>query len=357
MPVDFPQRHVAPLQELASRLFESRKTGLPLDQLARDLMRGFYDVCAYAGLDDVLDALEVTERVSLEERESLFAALVAQLVAIELDGGGPRNAKPTQMATCVVKALDLNVVEVAEDTLALGDDVRTAVSAAIDEVVKLELAIPAVREAIIAEARARCDASFESTFNKITAQLDDRGTQLLKQPKVPIDASHAVQRALTEARTAVIARVAAAAIDRVVQVLPAEAAARLDRPITVRSTPREVAIKRAIDPRVGMVQAKVVQSLRDSVTELARLGWHAPEQTVLPYGASKTFEIGDVIEHVKFGRGTVKARLASRVDVEFSEGMVTLVHVPPGGAAKPSSAPPPRRAPPPRPVASDDEQS
>jgi hypothetical protein len=357
MPVDFPQRHVAPLQELALRLFESRKTGLPLDQLARDLMRGFYDVCAYAGLDNVLDALEVTERVSLEERESLFAALVAQLVAVELDGGGPRNAKPTLMATCVVKALDLNVVEVAEDTLALGDDVRTAVSAAIEEVVKLELAIPAVREAIIAEARTRCDASFESTFNKITAQLDDRGTQLLKQPKVPIDASHAVQRALTEARTAVIARVAAAALDRVAKVLPAEAAARLDRPITVRSTPREVAIKRAIDPRVGMVQAKVVQSLSDSVTELARLGWHAPEQTVVPYGASKTFEIGDVIEHVKFGRGTVKARLASRVDVEFADGVVTLVHVPPGGPAKPSSAPPPRRVPPARPVASDDEQS
>ncbi|CAN5369592.1 hypothetical protein BH11MYX1_BH11MYX1_24140 [soil metagenome] len=357
MPVDFPQRQVAPLQELAARLFESRKTGLPLDQLARDLMRGFYDVCAYAGLDNVLDALEVTERTSLEEREGLFAALVAQLVAIELDGGGPRNAKPTQMAACVVKAFDLNVIEVPGDTLSLTDDVRTAMTAAIDAVVKTELAIPAVREAIIAEARTRCDASYESTFNKITAQLDDRGTQLMKQPKVPIDASHAVQRALTEARTAVIARVAAAVRDRVAEALPAEAAARLDQPITVRSTPREVAIKRAIAPRVGMVQAKVVQSLTESVTELARLGWHAPEQTVIPYGASKTFEVGDVVEHVKFGRGTVKSRLASRVDVEFADGVVTLVHVPPGGPARASAAPPPRRPAPARPVASEDEPS
>lgn len=357
MPVDFPQRQVAPLQELASRLFESRKTGLPLDQLARDLLRGFYDVCVYAGLDQVLDALEVTERLSLEEREPRFAALVAELVAIELDGGGPRNAKPTQMAACVVKALDLNVIEVEEDTLPLGDDVRTAMAAAINDVITTELAVPAVREAIIAEARTRCDESLQGTFNKITAQLDDRGTQLLKQPKVPIDASHAVQRALTEARTAVIARVAATALERVREVLPPEAAARLDRPITVRSTPREVAIKRVVDPRVGMIQAKVVQTLVDSVTELARLGWHAPEQTVIPYGASKTFEIGDVIEHVKFGRGTVKARLASRIDVEFDEGQVTLVHVPPGGPAKASSAPPPRRTAPVRAVATDDEPS
>lgn len=350
MPVDFPQRQLAPLQELASRLFESRKTGLPLDQLARDLMRGFFDVCTYAGLDNVLDVLGATERTSLEDREPVFAALVAQLVAIELDGGGPRNAKPAQMATAVVKGLDLHVIEVADDTLSLGDDVRSAMTKAIDDVIKTELAIPAVREAIIDEARTRCDEAFSSTFNKITAQLDDRGTQLLKQPKVPIDASHAVQRALTEARTAVIARVAASVIDRVVAVLPAAAATRIDQPITTRSTPREVAIKRAIDPRVGMVQAKVVQSLTDSVTELARLGWHAPEQTVIPYGASKTFEIGDVIEHVKFGRGTVKSRLASRVDVEFADAVVTLVHVPPGGPAKASSAPPPRRPVPARPA-------
>ncbi len=355
MSIEFPQRQVAPLQELANRLFESRKTGLPLDQLARDLMRGFYDVCTYAGLDNVLDALEVTERTSLEEREALFAGLVAQLVSIELDGGGPRNQKPALMATSVVKALDLAVVEQPEDTLELADDVRAKVDAAIGDVVKTELAVPAIRAAIIEEARSRCDDQFASAFTKITAQLDDRGLQLLKQPKVPIEASHAVQKALTEARLAILAKIAATALERVKQVLPAEAAARIDAPVTVRSTPREIAIKRATDPRVGMIQAKVVQSITDSVIELVRLRWQAPEQTVIPYGASKTFEIGDVIEHVKFGRGTVVSRLASRIDVEFAEAKVTLVHVPPGGPVKAASAPPARRPEPARAVATDDE--
>ena len=355
MSVEFPQRQVGALQDFAARLFDSRKTGFPLDQLARDLMRGFCDVCRYAGLDNVLDALEVTDRTALEEREPLFAALVAQLVAIELDGGGPRNAKPRQLATCVVAALDLTIVEDSNQSISLDDDMHTAVRMAITNVVNTELAPPAIREAIIAEARTRCDESFLGSFNKITAQLDDRGAQMIKQPKVPIDASQAVQRILTEARVAVIARIAGAVLDRVATVLPADAAARLDRPITVRSTPREVAILRACDPRVGTMPAKVIQSLLDSVTELAQIAWRAPEQAVLTYGASKTFEIGDLIEHPKFGRGTVVSRLASRIDVEFPDGKVTLVHVPPAGsvAKSPTTPPPPRREPP-RPASDDD---
>lgn len=328
----FPQRQVTALQEVAARLFDSRKTGGVLDQLARELLRGFFDVCTYAGLDNVLDELKVTERTSLEDNEAVFAALVAQLTAIELDGGGPRNAKPRQLADCVVAALGLTVVEEPDRNVSRDDDVRVEVVAAMAAVVNAELAAPVVREAIIAEALVRCDESFHATFNKIAAQLDERGAHLIKQPKVPIDASQAVQRALTEGRTAVTARIAGAAIEQAKLVLArtdAELAARIDQPIALRSTPREVAVLRACDPRVGMTSAKVMQSLLDSVTELARITWRAPEQPVHAYGASKTFAIGDVIEHPKFGRGTVTGSLAQRIDVEFPDGVHTLVHVPP----------------------------
>jgi len=332
MSIEFPQRQLGALQDVAARLFESRKTGGALDQLARDLLRGFFDVCTYAGLDNVLDELKASERTALEDNETLFAAVVAQLRAIELDGGGPRNAKPRQLADCVVAGLGLTVVEEPDRNVTLGDDVRVAVAAAMADVVNTELAAPAVREAIIAEARTRCEESFHGAFDKIVAHLDDRGAHLLKQPKVPIDASQAVQRALTEARTAVIARIARAAIERAKEVVgraDASLAARIDQPIALRSTPREVAILRACDPRVGMTPAKVMQSLLDSLTEVARITWRAAEQTVHAYGASKTFAIGDLIEHPKFGRGTVVSMLAQRIDVEFPDGMHTLVHVPP----------------------------
>jgi hypothetical protein len=332
MPIELPQRQLGALQDVAARLFESRKTGGALEQLARDLLRGFFDVCTYAGLDNVLEELNVSDRTSLEDNEALFAALIGQLQAGDLDGGGPRNAKPRQMADCVVAALGLTIVEEPDRSVTLGDDVRVAVAAAMADVVNTELAAPAVRAAIIAEARTRCEVSFHGSFDKIVAHLDDRGAHLLKQPKVPIDASQAVQRALTEARTAVIARIASAAIERAKEVVgrsDATLAARIDQPIALRSTPREVAILRACDPRVGMTQAKVMQSLLDSLTEVARITWRAPEQTVHTYGASKTFAIGDVIEHPKFGRGTVTGSLAQRIDVEFPDGMHTLVHVPP----------------------------
>lgn len=332
MPIEFPQRQLGALQDVAARLFESRKTGGALEQLARDLLRGFYDVCVYAGLDNVIEELNASERSALEDNETAFAAVVAQLQAIDLDGGGPRNAKPRQLAECVVAGLGLTIVEEPDRSVTLGDDVRVAVAAAMADVVNTELAAPAVRDAIIAEAHARCEESFHGAFNKIVAHLDERGAHLLKQPKVPIDASQAVQRALTEARTAVIARIARAAIERAKEVIgraDAGVAARIDRPIALRSTPREVAILRVCDPRVGMTSAKVMQSLLDSLTELARITWRAPEQTVHAYGASKTFAIGDLIEHPKFGRGTVVSMLAQRIDVEFPDAMHTLVHVPP----------------------------
>jgi len=339
MPVEFPKRQVVALQELAGRLLDSRRPGGELERIARDLLHGFFDVCAHAGLDRVLvelaqafPPLEISERSALADHELVSAALVAQLGTIKLDDGGPRNAKPRQVAACVVAALGLTVVAEPDRTISLGDDVRSEVAAALAGVLDVELAVPQIRETIIAEARARCDESFHGAFAKIAAQLDERGLQLVKHPKVPIDALHAVQRALFEARNAVVARVVGLAIDRAQEVLgraDPDAAARIDLPITLRSTPREVAILRACDARASKVPAKLVQSLLESLSELARIAWRIPAQPVHPYAASRTFAVGDLIDHPKFGRGTVVARVAQRIDVEFPDGKHTLAHVAP----------------------------
>ena len=339
MTVEFPQRYIVALQELAARLVDGRKARTDLAVLARDLLLGFHDVCTYAGLDRVLGELDrafppldVSDRAALADHETLARTLVARLEEINLDGGGPRNAKPRQLADCVVAALELKLVEEPDRSVTLGDDVRTGVVAAIAGVVDLELAVPKIREAIVAEARARTEERFHASFGAIAAQLDERGLHLVKTPKVPIDALHAAQRALIDARTAVIERVARAAIDRAQAVIAradADAAARIDLPITLRSTPREVAILRACDARVGKTPTLVAQSLLASLTELVPITWRAAEQKVQPYAANRTFAVGDVIEHPKFGRGTVVSGLAQRIDVEFADGKHTLVHVPP----------------------------
>jgi hypothetical protein len=145
---------------------------------------------------------------------------------------------------------------------------------------------------------------------------------MLKQPKVPLDAVQAVQPVLYAARNAVVGGAASAAIDRAKQVIKrsdADAAARIDLPITHRLTPREVAVARACDDRVPKQPAAVVQSLLESLTELAGLAWRAPDRPVRPYVARQT----------KFGRGSVIARQAQRIEVEFADGRRTLVHTPP----------------------------
>jgi len=210
--------------------------------------------------------------------------------------------------------------------------VRSEVAAAIASAVDVELAAPKMRETIIADARSRCDESFHPAFAKIVAQLDDRALKLLKPPKVPVDALHAVERALLDARNALIERVVRDALDRAKIILAradADAASRIDLPITLRATPRDVAILRACDARVVKTPAGVAYSLLDSLTQLARITWRAPEQPVHPYSASRTFAVGDLIEHPKFGRGSVVACLAQRIDVEFPDGKHTLVHVGP----------------------------
>jgi hypothetical protein len=338
-PLEFPRQRVGAIQELAARLLDRRKVGTKLETLARDLLAGFHDLCLRSGLDRVLveldqafPAFDISDRSGLSDHETLFPALVAQLGAIDIDGGGPRNAKPPQLADCVVKALGLTLVDEADRTIALEDAVRSEVVAAMSSVVDGELGVPRIREAIIAKGRELCEERYHAAYDRLVAHLDERGQRMLKQPKVPLDAVQAVQPVLYAARNAVVGGAASTAIDRAKQVIErsdADAAARIDLPITHRLTPREVAVARACDDRVPKQPAAVVQSLLESLTELAGLAWRAPIRPVRPYAASQTFAVGDLLEHPKFGRGSVIARQAQRIEVEFADGRHTLVHTPP----------------------------
>jgi len=339
MSIDFPGPRIAALYDHATRLYESRRPGTKLASLAHDLLLAFFDVCAHAGLDRVLaelaqafPPLDLSDRSALATHEAVLPAMLAQLETIDLDGGGPRGTKPRQLVDCVVAALGLTLVDEPDRAITLDDAVRVDVTRALAAVVDVELAAPKLRADIIADARARCDLRYHAAFDRLAAQLDERGLQLVKQPKVPIDALHATQYALFDARNAVIARVAGTALDRARAVLAdadADAGARIDQPITLRMTPREVAILRACDARVSKTPARVLQSLLDSLTDLLPIAWRAPAQLVLPYAANRTFAVGDVIEHPKFGRGKVIATVLKRIDVEFADGTHTLAHAPP----------------------------
>jgi hypothetical protein len=337
--LDFPRGHVHLLHELGTRLLDSRKPKTKSETFARELLLGFFDICMHAGLDRVLADLEqafppldLTDRATLADHPALGAALVTRLDAIHLDGGGPRNARPLQLAECLLGAMGLTLADEPEQTIALDDTVRTEVVAALASVVDAALAVPQIRDAIITKARELCEPHYHGALGSSIAQLDELGMRMIKQPKVPLDASQAVQRALSDARNAVFARVASTAIerakDKIARANP-DAAARIDLPITLRLTPRDVAILRVCDARVHKVPTRVVDSLLGSLTELARLSWRAAERPVRPYAASQTFAVGELIEHPKFGRGTVVSCMARRIDVEFPDGKYTLVHVPP----------------------------
>lgn len=319
MPVDFPHSQVAALQTLATQLIDRRPANTPLSALARDLLAGFREVCTRAGLDRVLE--QVGE---LDEREP---ALVAQLEAIDLDGGGPRNQKVKQLADCVIAALELTPIDEPDRRIVLADTVRAEVVAALAQVVEPELG--RLKDSIVADAHARVEEAHHAAFTKMVAQLDERGGKLLKLPKVPLHAQHAIERALADARSAVMARIVSAAFDRVKPVLEradAAAAVRLDAPISLRATPREVAAIRAADARVPKTTAAVTASLLESLAELAKIVFRAPEKPVHPYAATRTFAIGDQLEHPKFGRGAVVAVAGQRIEVEFADGKHTLVH-------------------------------
>lgn len=337
--LEFPKHQLRLLQELGTRLLDSRKPGTLSETFARELLIGFFDTCMHAGLDRLLvdleqaySPLDLADRATLADHPTLLAQVVTQIDAINLDGGSPRAAKPGQVADAVIAALGLTLVEEPDQTITLDHTVRSAVSAALASVVDAELAVPTIRETIIMKARALCEPQYLGTFSKIIEQLDDRAMRMIKQPKVPLDASQAVQRSLTQARNAVYERVGRLAIDRAKDKLSQahpEAAARIDMPVTKKLTPRDVAILRVCDPRVPKMPKEFVESLIGSVSELSRIAWRAPERPVRPYAASQTFNVGELVEHPKFGIGTVLSLMAARVDIEFPDGKYTLVHVPP----------------------------
>jgi hypothetical protein len=320
---------------MTSRLLERRRAGTPHTAFAHELLSSFHDACRRVGLDGLLAGLEqAVPGVDASDRTTFFdgpltTAVVAQFEQIDLDDGSPRNAKPRQLLTALTSALGLEIVDEPDPTITLDGAVRSAAAAAITQVIEAELASPQLRDAIIAHGRIRCDEAFIGAYTKMTAQLDERGMKLVKQLKLPVDAVHAVERVLFEARAAVLGAAAGKAIDRAKEVIAKanpEAAARIDAPITLRLTPRDVAIARVTDPRSVKIPAVISASLLESLAELAYFKWTASEAVARPYSATQKFAVGDRIDHPKFGVGSVIASDTKRVDVEFTDGKVTLVH-------------------------------
>ncbi len=175
--------------------------------LARDLLAGFYDSCMRSGLDGVLHELaavlpgyDMTDRHGLIEHASVGPAFVDAIRALDLDGGGPRNTRPRKVTETVLATLSLAPAEDADRTITLGDDVRTAVVAAMASVVDVALGVPQIRDTTIAMARAACELRYHGPFDKIAEQLDERGMKVMKQLKIPLDAVQAVQQVLVDAR-------------------------------------------------------------------------------------------------------------------------------------------------------------
>lgn len=308
--MEFPRHRLGHLQELAVRLLSSRKPKTDHAVFAREVLSGFYDICQRYGLDGI--------EVDVDNP----GPVAARLAESDLDGGGPRNAKPQMVVDSLLSGLGLTLVD-GQEGISLDDSVRVAALAAVTSVMEPALALPGLRDAIIAAARPRVEEHYFQAFNLITAQLDERGIRLNKTPKVPVDALHAVQRMLAEARRGLLERAARTAVDSAKDVLGADAAARIDVPVTHKLTPRDVAILRACDPRVP--PSAVSTSLLDGLADTIPIAWRAAEKPVRPYGASQKFAVGELIEHPKFGRGSVTSVLNGRMDVEFDDGKHTLV--------------------------------
>ena len=311
--LEFPRNRLGVLTELAVRLLSGRKPKTDYAVLARDLLAGFREICTRYGLD-ILD-------VDTDNT----AQVADKLSATELDGGGPRNAKPQMVVDSLLSALGLTVID-ASPEIALDDTVRLEILAAITKVMEPALALPQLRDAIIEHARKRCEERYFQAFNVVSALLDERGLRLIKTPKVPVDALHAVQRGFADARHAILERAAGTAVDRAKELLAradAEAAERIDRPVTHKLTARDVAIHRACDPRVPM--GNVAGTLLDGLTDVIPIAWRAADKIARPYSASQTFAVGDVLEHPKFGRGSVVSCLNGRIEVEFADTKVKLI--------------------------------
>lgn len=334
MPLAYPRSRLGALHELTGRILETRGPKSEREAVARELLVGFFELCMRTGLDKILvDLAEVHAPLDLEDQRALadHPQLAASLAAaIRLDDGGPRNQRPMLLGDAVLACLGLEVIDDPDRTITLGG--RDEVAAAISAVIDVELALPKMRAAFIAKGRELCDAKHHPSYDKIADALDDAGVKITKQGKVPIDALHAAQHALYDARVAVISAAGNAAIDRALPLIErasAEAAARIDQPVTHRITPRQAAITRACDVRTPKHPAAIAKVLFDGLSEVAAIAWQQPGKVARTYAASQTFAIGDLIAHPKFGTGTVVASVANRVDVEFPEGKRTLVHVPP----------------------------
>lgn len=325
-----PRAQTVPLQELAARILETRAIEADPEQLARELFVGVHELFLRLGLDGVLEDLGLADDPDGAAHPELRTALATRLAnKAEFDPRGPRNAKPKQLADAVVAALGLTINEDPPPTITLGSDVRKAVGVALTQVIEVELAIPKIREDVIRRGRQGCEERYMSSYDKITAQLDESGMRMVRQPKVPLDAVQAIQQLLVDARFAAIEQGAQAAIDRAKQVLAKaspEAAARIEQPITRKLTPRQVAIRRVADPRTSKVPSAVAIGLLEALTELLHLTWQAQEKPARAYSASATFAVGEVVEHPKFGRGEVVSVAIQRIEVEFPEGKFTLVH-------------------------------
>jgi hypothetical protein len=318
-----------PLHEHATRILETRNLEGEPSALARELLVGFHDVCLRFGRDGLLAELGLTDDADAAEHPEVRAALAAKLSnKADFDPRGPRNAKPAQLAQCVLGVLGVTVVDPADRQIAIPGAVRSEVVTALSRAIEPALAPAKLREDIIAHARPRVPEESFVGFEKLVAQLDDAGMKLVKQPKVALDVVQAVQQILIEARQVVLDRALNPAIDRVKDIIAKvspEAADRIDAPITLALTPRQVAIRRVVDPRASKVGTHVVHAVLQALTDLAQLTWNVEEKVVRPYSASQTFAVGDVIEHPKFGKGTVTGVALGKMDVEFEHGKATLV--------------------------------
>jgi hypothetical protein len=324
--IAFPRRYVASLQDLAARVIERYAVDADLDSIARDLLEGFVDVCLLSGLDRTLAELEA----GLDDDHGLQEQLVAKLgVKTNYDPRGPRNAKAGQLVECLISVVGLEPADTEDRTMTLPHGVRLEVAGALSSSIDRTLSLAQMRTAIIDKARSRIDEKNFQTFEKIVAQLDERGLKITKQPKVPLDAAQAVQQNLSEARAEVIGDAAREALDRAMAVLAntnPEAAARMDESVSDTATRRDVAIRRVLDSRVEKLPAAITRSLFDSIGELAQIAWAAEEAVVRPYSASQTFSVGETVEHPKFGIGKVVTVSVQRIEVEFSDGKKPLVH-------------------------------
>ncbi len=318
-------------------MLESRGAGVENGTLARELLAGFYETCIRSGLDGVLTEIEqafaplvVADELALADDPRLHGDLTARLGnKAEFDARGPRNAKPKQLADILIAVLALTPSDPPDRAVTLSNELRGEVVKALASVIDVQLGVPQIRESIITAARGQCEEHYHKSFDKIVAQLDERGMRAPQPLKIPLDAVQTVQRLLNQARATVVATAANAAIDRAKQVLAKaepEAAERFDQPITHKLTPRQVAVQRVTDARAPKSPEPVVQSLLQTLTELSDLSWQIREEPAQPYSVSTTYAVGDVIDHPKFGRGTVKAIAIQRVDVQFADGVMTLVH-------------------------------